>query len=164
MIQLYAYIDDLIPTEPYNWLFENGETMQGRIKKYEQSIIEGWLTSKKINPDGTLAKGNASYYIAKKHNINYIPVNLQWFLGMEYYERGKTLSIRPEVLGYFTSKIGSKKDIQIQNMKDYPLVRPPTGIKELFQFTYQMNLLFDTWNRQLYPNSHLEICRQHIDK
>ena len=114
MIQLYAHINDIIPTEPIDRVFDDG-TMRDRMDKYRDSIKAGWKWSKRVNPDGTLSKGNATYYICKELDIDMIPVDIAWFTG--FIRHNDQIWLRPD----FSDEIDNfffKRDIEDHN-KDY---------------------------------------------
>ena len=117
MIQLYAKFEDLTPTEPHDYVFSNGETMDDRIRKHKESILEGWQYCKLVNPDGTLRKGNATYWICDQFredfpHLNYVPIDFDFFTGLASW--GDILHIRDEIIYQLLPITLTKKALRIK--------------------------------------------------
>ena len=140
MIQLYANISHLIQTEQEfmaNRSKELNEWTRKAMKKYRQQIaVNGIYDQLKINPLGDIADGNARLIIAREnfdHLMNrdgmyyagsdyeelarwgYLPIDLGWLLGIQVFPHSKTITIRTDLLEYFTHPLDKKRSVESLN-------------------------------------------------
>lgn len=66
MIQLYAHIDDLTPTELY---------LKEEVEEIKESVrTEGIKEQLNVDPSGNIIKGHNRYYCARILGLKYLPV------------------------------------------------------------------------------------------
>ena len=77
MIQLYARLADLTPTE--------AKTIKGsHYTDYLEDIRQnGIKLALQIHPNGLIGNGNFRYWCAKELKMEYVPVDLWFFCGLE---------------------------------------------------------------------------------
>ena len=125
MIQLYANIYDIIPTEgtwvnkvPYAFLADKDEwnhwTADSWLKDIKKNGIKYQLH---IHPSGHVGDGNFRYHCAKQLRHLYIPINPYFFFGLSQPST-KSISVRSPILlpnsPYIKSPvIPSKKELPI---------------------------------------------------
>lgn len=94
MIQLYAKVSDLKPTEPakleYKGYFNDpDETIllandMDCVKAFKDSIEkEGFKYALVVDQYGTICDGNCRYWCAVALNIEYVPINVNYFFGAD---------------------------------------------------------------------------------
>ncbi len=90
MIQLYAKMDDLRPSEYPNLSVDE--------KWYEMFTKEGIKDSIRIRPDGYITRGNTRYdWTVKFGRELFLPIDLGYYLGL-CLSKEKTITMRREVL------------------------------------------------------------------
>ena len=83
MIQLYAKLEDLRPTE-----FKDDVASIADYKEWYDSIKEeGIKNMLHVDSSGFIRDGNARYYIAKLLGHEYLPISWQFFTGLHYDEK-----------------------------------------------------------------------------
>lgn len=80
MIQLYAKLSDLKPTESYEVVSSIGE-----YRDWQWSIIlDGIKFMLHVDCEGNIPDGNGRYYILKGSRQTYAPISWQFFTGLQY--------------------------------------------------------------------------------
>ena len=141
MIQLYAHINDLIPTEPRDRIYKDYNAPE-RIERYKPSMRkDGVMYQKRINPDGSISKGNTTYWICKDLGIDWLPVDISWFTGYMPDKHNGMVFLRPDLFDVlnedmvFTQQPVIKNDIYKFDMS----LNPPLAIPSLngYQFKWR---------------------------
>lgn len=116
MIQLYAKTKDLKLTEPnplpipkYGFNDPDEEILLENdmdcYKAFEKDILEnGFKYCLVVNPEtGAILDGNCRLRVAIKNNIEFVPINVEHFMGIDrsYYPKKKVKPISLEELANF---------------------------------------------------------------
>ena len=133
MIQLYAKIDHLIQTEEEymaNRSKEVNEWTRQAMKKYRQQIAKNGIYDQlKINPLGDIADGNARLIIGRELGHTHLPVDLGWLLGIQVFPHSKKITIRTELLEYFTHPLEKKRSVEPLNTKPFVPADPALPVE-----------------------------------
>lgn len=92
IIQVYAKVSDLIRTEYIADKPEESKILiDDLIKKFDE---EGILDTLKIKADGTVNRGNTRCIFAGIKNLEYLPIDLGFFIGLFRGDNEHIISIR----------------------------------------------------------------------
>ena len=83
MIQIYVAIDDLIPNPKEDLEWGKKAFGSDKIAKWDKSMRDnGFLKHKPLLVDwrGCIIDGNMRYYLAKKNNIKYVPIDYNFLV------------------------------------------------------------------------------------
>jgi len=104
MIQLYAKLADITPTEG-KWVralkskkdcADPDEFGHYHYKDWLEDIKENGIKyALKIHPNGLIGDGNFRYWCAKKLGIEYVPIDLMFYMGMTVNDY--LMSIRSDI-------------------------------------------------------------------
>lgn len=139
MIQLYVKWSDVVPTEQeYMPHFEPHLQAQTKLlmERWRREIpVNGIYDCLKVNPDGTLSDGNARYIIAGEcleemiepqgqfiHELMkwaILPVDLNWFMGMQVFRGPQVISMRKELFPEFGAYLGHDRKLSMPTAKPY---------------------------------------------
>lgn len=103
MIQLYAKLNDLIPTETFEQVSSIAE-----YRDWQWSIVlNGIKYMLHVDHNGYIRDGNGRYWIQFNRNKEYVPISWQYFTGLQlntnhpyrpYYD------INPDIKAYITNR------------------------------------------------------------
>ena len=91
MIQLYAKLEDITPTED-KWTNPVPDEMMADPEEAGHFKYTDWLEdikkngikyALKIHPNGLIADGNFRYWCAKELGMTHVPVDIWWFMGIQ---------------------------------------------------------------------------------
>ena len=142
MIQLYAKLSDVVPTEQ-----EHMPHFEPHLQAQTKLLMERWrdeipkngiYDALKVNPDGTLSDGNARYIIAQEQldkcykemfpyasgaarilKWAFLPIDLNWFLGMQVFRGPRLVSLRQDFLPDMTAYLGHKRKLTKASARPY---------------------------------------------
>ena len=143
MIQLYAKMSDLSPTEyremptpnlkdaqRAHWLSEWTRWLELITK---DGVIKDQM---RVQPNGYVIDGNIRWEAASKNNWSHVPIDLRYMLGFMFYRRtaGGQLyfTLRPELRSWFSKPLGALR----------PVERPVQGA---LKFNIKKELITDSW-------------------
>lgn len=131
MIQLYCRFQDLTYTEQ-PMLSDGGiQWIEDHLSQIQEEGIRKALS---ITPEGLISYGNSRYFIAREMGLKYLPIDLAWLLGLQHFPEQKAISIRSEVLDFFSSPLTNKKAVLPIQYKAIPCY--PYHIKKLSSMSY----------------------------
>lgn len=114
-IQLFVRTMDLVPWEPpkivmlnvdfprygdmeqFNVFIDNADDLEvfDSFKLFEEDILaNGIKNALLVDCDGNIADGNARYWIARKNNIDYVPVNMSRYHFKRSYVKREIIPAR----------------------------------------------------------------------
>jgi len=106
MIQLYARHSDLITQETVGYHTLTDWT-EDHLPHYESIKEVGIRRPLCVNPNGTISYGNGRHFIARNLGIEYVPINLQWYLGLRVFGNN-TLGLRDSMYTQFMRPISDQ--------------------------------------------------------
>jgi len=104
MIQLYAKLEDLTPTEGKEVDEVESPEKCADPSEFGKTKYTDWLDdirengikfALKVHPNGLIADGNFRYWCAKELGYEYVPIDLFWFMGMTVNDY--LMSIRSDI-------------------------------------------------------------------
>ena len=104
MIQLYAKLSDITPTEgkqvdevesPNDCADPEEFGMTNYKDWLEDIVLNGIKYALKVHPNGLIADGNFRYWCAKELGYEYVPIDLMFYMGMS--ANNYLMSIRSDV-------------------------------------------------------------------
>ncbi len=119
--QLYAHLNDLISCEYYT--FKNKNAYQyGQLMTechFESITKNGILKQLKVQPNRLIAHGNQRYCAAQLLGIDYLPIDLNFLLGL-YGMDPNVISLRDNLKLPFHTTKWDYNDIQPTKSQHYP--------------------------------------------
>ena len=120
MIQLYAKIDSLTPMESLEHCTKNTVITNPKDPDYLGYSYTDTLTdikahgikhSLQVLPNGWIVNGNRRYWIAKQLGIKWLPIDLQFFVGLVVHEH-RMHSLHSETWNLARQDIYSRKEVK----------------------------------------------------
>jgi len=139
MIQLYAKVADLTPTEGkevdgVDTIEECADPAEFKHTHYtdwlEDIRLNGIQYCLKVHPNGIIADGNFRYWCAKELGVDYVPIDLPFYMGMSMNDY--LMSIRSDIP--IPTTFNGKRPVIHQKYSGVPLghgIHPHCGIHNL---------------------------------
>ena len=100
MIQLYAKLSDLSPTEEKLQV----STIEEFCKWFDSIKEDGIKYQLHVDHRGKIRDGNARYYIAQRLGHTHVPISWQYFLGIQYLPARSYYEMHPSIREYITDR------------------------------------------------------------